>query len=84
VIATALFFFFVVGAAVKAQRRKVTTGESAIVGSEAVTLSKLNPTGQVRYQGETWSAESVEGTIEKNATVIVTEIRGLLLKVRKQ
>jgi membrane-bound serine protease (ClpP class) len=84
VIATALFFFFVVGAAVKAQRRKVTTGESAIIGSEAVTLSILNPTGQVRLQGETWSAESAEGKIEKNVKVIVTEVRGLLLKVRKQ
>lgn len=84
VIATALFFFFVVGAAVKAQRRKVTTGESAIVGSEAVTLSILHPSGQVRLQGEIWSAESVEGKIEKNVTVIVTEVKGLLLKVRKQ
>lgn len=83
VISTALFFFFVIGAGVKAQRRKVTTGESAIIGGEAVAITMLNPTGQVRLQGETWAAESVEGKIEKNAKVVVTEIHGLLLKVKK-
>jgi membrane-bound serine protease (ClpP class) len=84
VIFTAIFFFFVIGAGVKAQRRKVTTGESAIVGSEAITISVLNPTGKVRLEGEIWTAESLSGKIEKNAKVVVTEIHGLLLKVKKQ
>ncbi len=83
VIFTALFFFFVVGAGLKAQTRKVTTGESAIVGSDAVAITILNPTGKVRLEGETWSAESVSGKIEKNSKVVVTEIHGLLLKVKK-
>jgi len=81
---TAAFFFFVIGAGVKAQARKVTTGESAIVGAEAMTLGTLNPSGIVRLQGETWSAESVEGKIEKNVKVSVVEINGLLLKVRRK
>lgn len=84
VIFTALFFFFVIGAGLKAQTRKVTTGESAIVGGEAVALTTLNSKGKVRLQGETWDAESVSGKIEKNSKVIVTEIHGLLLKVKKQ
>jgi membrane-bound serine protease (ClpP class) len=84
VAATAIFFILVIGAAVKAQRRKVTTGESAMVGETAVTISSLNPTGEVRLLGEIWSAESTEGTIGKNIKVIVTEIHGLLLKVKKQ
>lgn len=83
VIFTAIFFFFVIGAGVKAQRRKVTTGESAIVGKEAMTITALNPTGKVRLEGEIWSAESVSGKIEKNSKVEVTEIHGLLLKVKK-
>ncbi len=84
VAATALFFFLVIGAAVKAQRRRVTTGESAMVGETAVTMTSLNPAGEVRLHGEIWSAESVEGTIEKNVKVIVAEVHGLLLKVKKQ
>lgn len=83
VIATSLFFIFVVGAGLKAQQRKVATGESAIIGSEAIAITNLNPTGKVRLQGETWTAESVSGKIEKNSKVIVTEIHGLLLKVKK-
>lgn len=83
VIFTALFFFFVIGAGLKAQQRKVTTGESGIVGAEAIAMTHLNPTGQVRLQGEMWAAESVSGKIEKNSKVIVTEIHGLLLKVKK-
>lgn len=83
VAVTSLFFFFVIGAGVRAQSRKVTTGESAIIGSEAVTITALNPTGQVRLQGETWSAESISGAIDANVKVVVTEIHGLLLKVKK-
>ncbi|MEW6062611.1 MAG: nodulation protein NfeD [Bacteroidota bacterium] len=83
VIFTALFFFFVIGAGVNAQRRKVITGESAIVGKEAIAITALNPTGKVRLEGEIWAAESISGKIEKNSKVAVTEIHGLLLKVKK-
>lgn len=84
VAATAVFFILVIGAAVKAQKRKVTTGETAMVGEQAVTITTLNPSGEVRLYGEIWSAESMEGTIGKNVRVIVTEVHGLLLKVKKQ
>lgn len=83
VIFTALFFFFVIGAGVNAQRRKVITGESAIVGKEAIAITALNPTGKVRLEGEIWAAESISGKIEKSSKVAVTEIHGLLLKVKK-
>ena len=83
VITTALFFIFVVGAGVRAQQKKVTTGESAMVGLEGIALTTLNPNGQVRVQGEIWSAESIGGKIEKNAKIVVKEIQGLTLKVQK-
>lgn len=83
VIFTALFFVFVVGAGVRAQKKKVTTGEHAMIGTEGVVFTNLDPTGQVRVQGEIWNAESVDGKIDKNAKVIVTQIHGLLLIVKK-
>ncbi|MFA6468871.1 MAG: nodulation protein NfeD [Bacteroidota bacterium] len=83
VIMTALFFFFVIGAGLRAQKRKVDTGEQGMIGAEGITFSALNPTGQVRIQGELWNAESIEGTINKDTKVAVTEIRGLSLKVKK-
>lgn len=84
VIGTALFFFFVVGAGVKAQKRKVDTGEQGMLGMDGVALEALNPNGQVRVQGEVWGAESVDGKIAKDAKIVVTEIHGLHLKVKKQ
>jgi membrane-bound serine protease (ClpP class) len=83
VISTALFFVFVVGAGLRAQKRKVETGEQGMIGAEGIAVTMLNPTGQVRVQGEIWGAESVEGKIAKDSKVTVTEIHGLLLKVRK-
>ncbi len=83
VAVTTLIFVFVIGAGLKAQRRKIDTGEEGMIGSEGITVTALNPSGQVRVQGETWSAESVEGKISKDSKIIVTEIHGLLLKVKK-
>ncbi len=83
VIITALFFIFVVTAGLKAQKRKVDTGETGMIGLEGVALEPLNPNGQVRVYGEIWSAESVDGKIPKDAKIVVTEIRGLQLKVKK-
>jgi membrane-bound serine protease (ClpP class) len=83
VIVTALFFAFVVGAGLKAQKRKIDTGEQGMIGTEGIAVSLLYPTGQVRVQGELWNAESVDGKIEKDSKIVVTEIHGLLLKVKK-
>ncbi len=84
VAATALFFFFVVGAGLKAQKRKIDTGEQGMVGQEGIAFTALTPSGQVRVHGELWSAESIDGNIPKGAKIIVTEIHGLQLKVQQQ
>ncbi|MBP6672291.1 MAG: nodulation protein NfeD [Bacteroidetes bacterium] len=82
VISTALFFAFVVGAGLKAQKRKIDTGEQGMIGAEGIAVALLNPTGQVRVHGEIWNAESVDGRIAKDSKIVVTEIHGLLLKVK--
>ncbi len=82
VISTALFFAFVIGAGLKAQKRKIDTGEQGMIGTEGIAVALLDPTGQVRVHGEIWNAESVEGTIAKDSKIVVTEIHGLLLKVK--
>ncbi len=83
VISTALFFAFVVGAGLKAQKKKVETGEQGMLGMEGIAIAALNPTGQVRVHGEIWNAESTDGKIAKDSKIVVTEIHGLLLKVTK-
>lgn len=59
-------------------------GMETTVGREAVVRSPLDPTGFVFIDGEYWSAESEEGKIERGERVVITEVKGLKLKVKKQ
>lgn len=78
------FFLFAVGAGLRAQRRRPTTGREALVGASGVARSDLDPEGQVFVQGELWSAQSVDGLIRTGERVRVVDIEGLRLKVRKE
>jgi membrane-bound serine protease (ClpP class) len=77
---TAMFFLFVVGAGVKALRRKTTTGMEGLIGNIGVVRTRLAPRGQVFLRGELWNAES-EGEVETGASVRVTGMDGLTLRV---
>jgi len=59
-------------------------GMESIVGREAVTRSTLDPEGYVFFDGERWSAESEEGTIGEGERVVITEVHGLKLRVKKE
>ncbi len=83
-LCTAGFFLFAIGAGIKAQKKKVSTGIQGLINETGITLTELNPKGEVRIQGEIWKAESNEGKISKETSIIVTNIEGLLLKVRKK
>jgi len=83
VLFTAAFFLFAIGAGLKAQRRQPTTGSEGIVGELGVAFTKLHPTGQVKVHGEMWNAECIDGTVPKEGSIIVVEVNGLMLKVKK-
>jgi membrane-bound serine protease (ClpP class) len=83
VLFTAAFFLFAIGAGLKAQRRQPTTGSEGIVGELGVAFTKLNPSGQVRVHGEMWNAECIDGTVPKDGSIVVVDVNGLMLKVRK-
>jgi len=59
-------------------------GMSTVVGRTVVTRSALTPEGFVLMDGEIWTAEAEDGKIEPGESVIVTHIKGLKLKVKKQ
>ena len=80
-IVTALFFLFVVGLGIKAQRRKVVTGKEGLIGETAEVIEILAPFGIVKVQGELWSAESLAGTINNGEKVIIKEMKDLKLYV---
>jgi len=85
VVATALFFIFVIGMGLKAQRRKPTTGSAGIVAEEGVAKTNLSPEGRVKVHGEIWSATALSGeTIKKGDAVVVVKSAGLKLVVKRK
>ncbi len=80
---TALFFLFVVGAGLKAQRRKVETGIEGLIGQIGETIDLLDPLGTVKIQGEIWKAESLSGKIDAGEKIKVSGLKDLKLYVEK-
>jgi membrane-bound serine protease (ClpP class) len=80
-LATALFFLFIVGAGLRAQRRPARTGREGLVGARAVVIETLQPQGWVRIGDERWQARS-DGVAETGVEVVVTGVEGLTLRVR--
>lgn len=78
---SALFFLFVVGAGLKAQRRKPVTGLEGLIGDTGEVIDILDPSGTVKVQGEIWNAESLAGTIGKGEKVVIKEMKNLKLYV---
>ena len=78
---TALFFLMVVGAGLRAQARRVTTGSAGLVGQRAVVIERLAPDGTVRLGDEIWKAVA-STPVEAGNAVEITGIEGLTLRVR--
>jgi membrane-bound serine protease (ClpP class) len=78
---TSLFFLFVVGMGLKAQRVQPAMGLEAMIGKTGQSISELNPAGTVRMHGEIWRAVSPAGLIPEGKKVVVTGITDLTLQV---
>ncbi|HDZ62882.1 MAG TPA: nodulation protein NfeD [Nitrospirae bacterium] len=82
VVLTALFFSIIVALAVKAYRRKPSTGMEGLIGLEGETRTDVHEKGQVFVHGEIWSARS--GILIKSGEkIIVEKVEGLKLKIRQ-
>jgi membrane-bound serine protease (ClpP class) len=66
----------------QAQRRRPLTGESALIGQQAVADTDLAPEGWIRVVGERWRAWA-EAPVASGERVTVTAVEGLTLRVRK-
>jgi membrane-bound serine protease (ClpP class) len=80
-LATAAFFLFVVGAALRSRHGPVVTGARGMIGRHVVALDRLAPTGRVRLGDEVWNAVS-SGEVEEGTEVEITGVDGLTLSVR--
>ena len=82
--ALATFILFVVVNIVRIRRMPAKTGMRSMIGQPAVTRSALNPEGFVFIEGEYWQAESEDGEVQPGEPVVVTDVQGLKLTVKKQ
>lgn len=82
VLFTAAFVIFSLTLALKAYRRKPTTGVEGLIGEIGQAITDINKTGMVQVHGEHWQAVSDE-PIEKGSKVIVREVNRMILKVEK-
>ncbi len=83
IIGVALFFVFVITMAVRAYRKKPTTGTEGIRGEIGVAKSRIDDQGgRVFVHGEWWDATSDEA-IPKGARVEVIESKNLSIKVKQ-
>jgi membrane-bound serine protease (ClpP class) len=81
IIFTFLFFVFIIGLGLKAQRRKPTTGAEGLIGESATVIQRLAPEGKVRIHGEIWFARTDSPPLETGTDVTVTAVNDLLLTV---
>jgi membrane-bound serine protease (ClpP class) len=63
-----------------ARRWKPKTGAEAMIGEEAEVVVACRPLGDVRVQGELWSARCAEGA-DVGETVLIERLDGLTLVV---
>ncbi|MFC1899275.1 NfeD family protein [Chloroflexota bacterium] len=66
-----------------ALKKKPTHGLRAMLDSEGLAVSSLEPRGMVRINGELWQAESTDGNIEAGEKVTVVGQDRLKFIVRK-
>jgi membrane-bound serine protease (ClpP class) len=81
-LVTAAFFFFIVGAGVRAQFLPVRAGRETLLGKTIPAAARIDAgAGKVFVEGEYWNAVS-EVPIESGHPVEIVAINGLTLKVK--
>ncbi len=80
---TALFIFFVSGAALKARRRPVVSGSEEMVGAAGLVLDDFVDEGWARVHSEQWRVKSAV-PLKRGQQVHVTARDGLVLTVAPQ
>jgi len=76
---------FVFANIVRIRKMPAQIGVETMVGKPATVRTALDPSGFVFLDGEYWTADSEGGeAIQSGERVVVTEVQGLRLKVRRE
>jgi membrane-bound serine protease (ClpP class) len=81
VILTAVFFLFVIGQGLRAQRLPVKLGRETMIGKVARALTRIDADGgKIFLDGEYWNATS-DTPVEEGQPVQISAVQGLTVKV---
>ena len=81
-VITAVFFIFVVGAGLRAQRLPVRAGRETMLGRVVPAVTRIDANGgKLFVEGEYWNARS-DTPIEEGGAVEIVGIKGLTLTVK--
>ncbi|HUX78680.1 MAG TPA: nodulation protein NfeD [Alphaproteobacteria bacterium] len=80
-IATSIFFLLIIGLALKARKKKIVSGEEALIGEMAIVQNDFEGLGWVKVDGELWKARSPL-PLKKGQEVKVIKCDGLELIVK--
>ncbi|HDS45386.1 MAG TPA: nodulation protein NfeD [Methanomicrobia archaeon] len=85
-IASALFFFFAVGAVLKSRKRRAQVGAEELIGRVTKAESTITEDkGTVKLRGEIWNARAAAGeTIPEGVKVAIVDRDGLTLLVKRK
>lgn len=61
----------------------VAQGEDSIIGKEAEAITRLNPSGKIAIDGQSYEAYSQDGYIDSGETVVVTKRDNFKLIIKK-
>jgi membrane-bound serine protease (ClpP class) len=77
-----VFFLYVVRVVRASRKVPIAAGPEALRHAKAYAVSRLNPRGSVRINGEIWTAITEGESVEAGQSVEVTGVEGVVLKVR--
>lgn len=83
VLGIGAFFAVSLRYSLKTKRKRPTTGGEGFLGKRGVTMTALDPKGQVMIGGEIWKATSLSGNLKKGAGIKVVGRKGLALQVER-
>ncbi len=78
ILGVSMFLYFKV---FQAMRRKVCTGQEAMLGRNGVVIEDIDPEGRIRCANEIWNAATNGRRLLEGEEVRITHIKGLILLV---
>jgi len=86
VVATAVFFFFAIGAVLKVRKIRAKVGAEELIGKVTRAETEINEEkGTIKIRGEIWNARTLEGeTIKEREKVEIVDREGLTLIVERK